>query len=419
MRQSAFKACVFFLACTGLVTLAACEGTATIYDSAPDEHDPDATNPTDLGHDFARPDDTGLTPDVQTTDAGPDQTADPCANVSCGANASCAGGTCTCDNGFQGDPTTACTPANPCTGVSCSYGATCNAGQCTCDTGFDANGQGGCTPQSPGDTAARSQIEVCDRWNADRQNRAQTMFQVEPADMCDPGILHPDVITDALRRTTLFRWLVGLPAVTSLPNMLPVTQACATTLAASNRGLSHSLDASYTCFTPEAAQGAGSSNLAFGIGSPADSVDLYVGDNGVRSLGHRRWVLNPGMGATAFGQRGSYSCMYAFDGSSGANPQFVAYPAPGFFPRAALIGYWSFGSNSMGFSDQTTVTIKTAAGVDVPVNDVYVPGGGYGIQVIAWQVPNAQVDVDYDVTIANLSGATPSVTYRTRLVNCN
>jgi hypothetical protein len=36
--------------------------------------------------------------------------ADPCASVTCGANAHCAAGACACDEGFEGDPVAGCTP---------------------------------------------------------------------------------------------------------------------------------------------------------------------------------------------------------------------------------------------------------------------------------------------------------------------
>lgn len=378
---------------------------------------PVSLDPVDMeGSDQSVDTDTSLVSDA--SDLAPDM-VEACASQTCGANATCvsATGLCQCDAGYAGDPALGCTPLDPCSSTTCPYGATCNNGQCQCDAGFVDDGNQGCTQITPGDTATRSRDEVCARWNTDHPTLSQSMWQVEPADPCDEGVLHPVVITDALRRTSLFRWLVGLPGVTSMPQYNLTTQACATTLAAANRGLSHSLDASYTCYSPEAQQGAGSSNLAQGVNHPANSVDLYVGDNGVRSLGHRRWVFNPSMGATGFGQRGSYSCMHAFDGSAQANPEYVAYPAPGFFPRNALIGYWSFGSTQLGLNAQTTISMtRTDTGDPVAVEDVYFPGGGYGIPVVAWRVPAAANDVEYEVTVQ--VGA-QSRAFRTTLVSCN
>lgn len=351
-----------------------------------------------------------------TNNVGPD----PCEMVTCGTQAQCVEGACECNQGFVGDPTVECTPADPCANVDCSYGASCAQGVCSCDPGFDDDGSGGCVQQTPGDTAARTAQEVCDRWAQDFPTQATQTFQVDPIDTCDPGVIHPDVQQDALRRVSLHRWLVGLGPVTSLQSQMLNVQSCATTLAAESAGLTHNIPMSYACYSSEAAAGAGSSNLAFGVSNPASSVDLYIRDLGVRSLGHRRWIFNPRMGATAFGQRGSYSCMYSFDSSASSDADFVAYPAPGPYPSAALGGHWSFGSTKHGLTNATVEMTRVSDGSAVEVNDVYTPGGNYGIRVVAWQPVNFENDVEYEITIDNLTGQNgTSVTYRTQVVSCN
>ncbi|MFU8803021.1 MAG: hypothetical protein ACNA8W_04340 [Bradymonadaceae bacterium] len=347
---------------------------------------------------------------------------DDCEQITCGQNAECAGGQCLCRDGFEGDPAQGCTAPGPCDGVDCANGATCIEGTCHCDGGFDDDGQGGCTPLSPGDTALRTRDEVCGKWNADWPIRATTLWTQEPADQCDWGELHPEVHVDALRRTSLYRWLVGLGPVTSSEPHRVTTQACATTLAARSGGLTHTITADFPCYTDEAKAGAASSNLARGIGRPAGTVDLYIGDVGVPSLGHRRWIFNPAMGVTAFGQRDAYSCMYSFGRGSSDNPDYVAYPAPGFFPRQGLIGTWSFSSSRYGFGAQTDVEItRVGDGASVPVSNVYIPGGGYGQPVLGWTV-NAQdqpLDTELEVRITGLSGNLgDTVVYRVTITNC-
>lgn len=89
-----------------------------------------------------------------------------------------------------------------------------------------------------------------------------------------------------------------------------------------------------------ARKGAGSSNLFATSGGgdisiAAGSVTAYMDDGATNpNLGHRRWCLNPRMGATAFGAHEGYSAMWAMDGSGSAGDwDFVAFPAPGYFPR--------------------------------------------------------------------------------------
>ncbi|MBA2662844.1 MAG: hypothetical protein H0U74_11145 [Bradymonadaceae bacterium] len=374
-------------------------------------------NTSEVGNDAHSGPDTTWSPDV-----GDEVGVDPCAGVVCGQQAACLQGQCVCNPGFEGNANTQCTPTGPCASVECAFGSFCLEGLCQCDAGFRDNGAGGCVADSPGDTALRTRDEVCQRWNADWPTISTTMWAREPADQCDWGELHPQVIADAIRRTTLFRWVVGLGPVTSGAHYLSVTQACATTLAARNQGLTHSIPTDSPCYTPEAATGAGSSNIAMGVHHPAQSVDLYIGDVGVPSLGHRRWIFNPPMAATGFGQRNAYSCMAAFDGGAQHNPDYVAYPAPGIFPQQALIGVWSFSSNRYGLNGTPQVEItQVASGTVVPVTNVYNPGGGYGQQTIGWQVRSQDypLDTELEVRITGLTGNNgDTVVYRLTITAC-
>ena len=77
--------------------------------------------------------------------------------------------------------------------------------------------------------------------------------------------------------------------------------------------------------------GAGSSNLGSGYTSINDAlVHGWMHDGGnsnIRSIGHRRWVLNPAMSATGFGMAGKYTAMYAFDREGDGDETLVAWPA--------------------------------------------------------------------------------------------
>lgn len=284
-----------------------------------------------------------------------------------------------------------------------------------CNPGYSPDGSGGCTADPVSDPASRTRQQVCARWTG-WAPQATTLWAQEPTDQCDWGELHPEAQGDAIRRLDLFRWLVGLDPVTTKPNYIEVTQACATTLAAEGAGLTHNIPSDYACYTQEAATGASSSNIAYGVSNPAATVDLYVGDRGVTSLGHRRWCLNPTMAATGFGQRGRYSCMYSFDRSHSSLVEHVFYPSAGFFPNSALMGAWSAGSRSFDFGSSPQVTITRASdGSSVAVDSVQKLRSGYAIDTISWEVPNAQVGVAYEVTIANGSN---TLNYTTTLVDC-
>ena len=155
-------------------------------------------------------------------------------------------------------------------------------------------------------------------------------------DPCDPGHVPDDAQDAAIARVNLYRWLVGLPPVGIAASFLAEQQECAVVMDANNQ-LTHHPSPDLECYTPGAAQGAGSSNLALGT-NLVQSVDLFVDDRGVPSLGHRRWVFNPGMETTAFGHKGRGTCMYSFSRGGAARPDFIAWPPPGLVPTQAAKG---------------------------------------------------------------------------------
>ena len=310
----------------GLALLAACvpearegsrlrTGEPLLADAAPREDaasmdalagdaDPTDADPMDAG----LPRDAGV-PDAEVPDAGPF-----CGDGVCG-------GAETCES---------------CPG---------DCGPCACPLGFSLH-DGACAPEAPEPFRSRSEAEICGRW---RQDRRSVSPEWEPtpgsSDPCDSGTLRQEAHDNAILRTNLYRWLSGLEPVAEEPSQREATQACAVVMRALGR-LDHFPPADTPCYTPAGAQGAGSSNIAYGT-SLADSVDLYVADNGVPSLGHRRWVLNPRAQVTAFGLKPTFSCMYSFSDGRPSAVTFVAYPPPGYVPAQLARGVWSFSAPNL------------------------------------------------------------------------
>jgi len=82
-------------------------------------------------------------------------------------------------------------------------------------------------------------------------------------------------------------------------------------------------------------EGASHSNLA--SGGLRRSVDMYMDDSdpsNIDRVGHRRWCLNPVMGATGFGASGQWAAMWAMDGNGPAPKDIdaVFYPPRGYVP---------------------------------------------------------------------------------------
>jgi hypothetical protein len=271
-------------------------------------------------------------------------------------------------------------------------------------------------PIDPGRDAAA----VCRHWRAER---VDPNVEWEPTpdsnDTCDPGRTTDAAQQAALRRVNAYRWLVGLGPVRLAPHLYAQQQACATLLFALGH-LDHHPPATAPCYTPEGAAGCGSSNLALGT-SLAGSVDLYVQDSGVASLGHRRWVLSPTLAETAFGIKGAMSCMFTFSWSGSEDPDFVAWPPPGYVPADAAAGAFSFVSSRLGFDERTRVEVAIDDGPFEEVrHQVLQWGFGWG-SALSFQPPGNPWSVwqaGRRVRVA-VRGLTPhDVEYEVQFVAC-
>ncbi len=361
--------------------------------------------PTDTnGHvDPSDADDTG------TEDTGP---TDPCASVECGAHATCSDGQCSCSDGYQGDPYQGCVSISACGVDGCDYGAWCDDGQCICKWGFTA-GSDGCDRDPATTPQSRTQAQVCEVYQS-IPSVPFDKWKDEPLDQCDWGVLHPEYHYSAIKRLNVYRWLIGVEAVASDEPKRLATQACATNHAAQGGGLTHHPSEDSACYTQEAYNGAVSSNLAGGASAPS-SVEAFLG-----SPQHRRWMLNPNLQNTAFGSRGGYVCLYVTQTGFGAPPEFVAYPAPGYFPRAAIQNPWMVISNSWGLSGSTEVEVtRVSTGDSLIVSGItFSPADSARPAALAFQPAGVQSGETYEVRLSNLSGSAEEQSYETTLVDC-
>ncbi|MCA9520828.1 MAG: CAP domain-containing protein [Myxococcales bacterium] len=228
------------------------------------------------------------------------------------------------------------------------------------------------------DTAPPDSTALCARWKSDYPTTTAPNFQ--SAGGCDPGSISQGSIDDAIRRINLYRWLVDLPPLVEDPSLSALTQACAV-LQANNDGPSntvnpHSPPANWTCYTEDGKSGSGASNISWGVSHPADTISQYIADQGTASLGHRLWIISPGLNktgiglATGSGKWGVASCLYTFAGTGTTKVDFVAFPAPGLFPIQAMkppgynVATWSFTSSVYSVSALTSVTLVRASDGD-------------------------------------------------------
>lgn len=269
----------------------------------------------------------------------------------------------------------------------------------------------------PVDPHQRTAEQTCVRWRADHRPVDDGWTPTADGAACDPGTLTDAAQSNAIRRTNLYRWLAGLEPIALDPARVDRQQHCAALQAALGQ-LDHGPRPDAPCYTPAGAEGAGSSNLAFGVGV-ADSVDLYVADRGVASLGHRRWVLNPSATVTAFGWKARFSCMYSFSQSRAPEVRVVAWPPSGPVPTTAATGRFSVSLYGVapGAGFAIAVGVDGASPAAVPFESL---AGGFGGQVPAYAFDPAvpwRAGHRVQVVLSGLADGTTE-SWITELIDC-
>ena len=181
-------------------------------------------------------------------------------------------------------------------------------------------------------------------------------------------------------------------------------QACAELIEA-NRMLSHMPPSSWTCYTALGAMGAGRSNITSGGSNPTTALAGWVDDSADISgtLGHRRWILFPPLGAIGYGQAQRYACQYVLGARASGRKDWVAWPNEGFTPMAAMTRIWSFSSASAGVTAMTRAA-ATHNGTPVPVT-AQLRANGYGAPTISWDLPATTAGGTYRVTTTGLNAS--------------
>ena len=227
-----------------------------------------------------------------------------------------------------------------------------------------------------------------------------------------PGLISENSIQNAINMLNQFRYIAGLNADVENDPDKEEMMAAAAMINGLNGNLSHSpsrpsvwADSSYDSLYELAYTGAGCANLFGGKRNLADCVAGYMDDsdsNNISRVGHRRWILNPSMGKTAFGYYyisssyyGAYSSLYAFDRSGSGRQSPVAWPAqntPISIPGNSGSTYFSptcAWSVSFGYSlTESAVSVSVVRNSDGKTwnfasdrsdGDFYVNNAGYGM----------------------------------------
>ncbi len=219
---------------------------------------------------------------------------------------------------------------------------------------------------------------------------------------------------DATRSAVNFyRALNRLAPVTMSASYNGKALAAALNMQANGR-LDHYPAATSLCYSADAYAGASSSNLAGGV-TGAKAIDGYLVEPGAGNevAGHRRWVLNPAATTFGTGSTTNFNALWVV-GVNGTRPSgvdLVAWPSPGYVPKAIVPTLFSASSNRYPDADwsKATVTVKVGA-TSLPVT-VYPTDTGYGDNALTWRVTlpadfaTSATEVPFDIAISGAKTA--------------
>jgi hypothetical protein len=232
---------------------------------------------------------------------------------------------------------------------------------------------------------------------------------------------------NALKILNTYRFISGLPDVTTDPVRNQKSQACALIMDANN-DLNHFPPSNWLYNTDGGYEAAGKSNIS--SGQAVRSIDLYMSDFGAgnaASLGHRRWFLSNQLGPVGIGSTTGGSCHWVIGGTGNAGKSWQAYPPPGPIPLQAIAIPGTTSVDSTGWSIQAynsafsltgaTVTV-TDNGVNAPVTVTQLLANYGSLSALRFnpQGWTSQAGHTYDVTVT-LANATV-INYQVQPINC-
>lgn len=282
-----------------------------------------------------------------------------------------------------------------------------------------------------------------------------------------PGTVSKEFAKDVERRINFFRAICGVPGTIKVNSGSTVfrddldehkpsadtlkseaAQAAALMLilnynpaTGTDPAITHDPASSLKGWSKEAWNGNAHGNLAFGVFGPGAITEYMVEElaNGSATsswnslVGHRRWTLFPESTDFATGDQPGSSAsrpptnvLYIAQKDSemaDVEADFVAYPAPGYFPAPINSRYWSLSHAGADFSS-ASVQVKDSQGKTVSISNVR-SSEGYGHPALIWQVSgtaasrSVYADTSFHVSVSGISGeGVPSTCdYTVTLIN--
>lgn len=267
-----------------------------------------------------------------------------------------------------------------------------------------------------------SQINIPDEEN-------EGIYSTDPdVSRCEPGIVTDSEKKDVLDRLNYIRSLHNLPPVTYEKNDDVITAECSLIIAA-NKKLSHTPTSDWDCYSNDAYTGCNKSNIYVQWGGDPliveseSVVDAFMTDEGVESLGHRRWFIDPWLSHISFGRAddtenkvlGSAIKVINTTEQSIASSsiKFVAYPFE-YYPAelyndSVMLSFsvisdktnkWK--NNQVKFSS-AAISIKDPLNKIIKITGMKFDNEGYGVpNNMRWFAESLKSGTKYNVVIKNV-----------------
>ena len=235
------------------------------------------------------------------------------------------------------------------------------------------------------------------------------------------GSLTDEVIEDTLHFINTYRFMVGLPEVFENKQMSTLAQS-ATLVSNLNSAMNHypPTPSGYSGnedIILSGKEGAKTSNLGRGYDSPYSAIMAYMDDgspNNYKSVGHRRWLLNPYAVQMGIGHIGNFNATAVIDEANTRfrNKDVIAYPAANTLielvkpssPFSIQIG------KLLDIDDlNTSVKVENLKTGEVntytSANGLYISkeGYGYGNALIFGHELKKQIDTSYRISVSGIS----------------
>lgn len=201
------------------------------------------------------------------------------------------------------------------------------------------------------------------------------------------GTISPRAREAARMRILYFRAMAGLDGPIRLdPGLDAKCQAAALMMSANGR-ISHAPPRSWRFHSRAGAEAAGKSNLALGYPDLGAAIDGLMSDRRSEAVGHRRWILDPrqqtmGIGAVPGGNDAAYvQWIMAPKAARPASPEWIAWPAAGYFPHRFVPPGWSFSYPGADLSRAKVRMTRDGDRLKVTLHPVR---DGFGDNTLVW-----------------------------------